>query len=566
MTTYTIQGFSRVINYTASTYEDYRASTLELVRQDGQDSLLYHYGWIDETGTSPKFAQVHDLWSGSVTMTRAGDLPLQMLDQSFFIEKQVFQITWAPGKTAYVLAFFQPAEGIETYFFMGGDIPVITDLASLNGFLANPQDYILEGPFEGGEAIPIGGFANVATTEDDVLFAFDGVSLEWNGGAGNDTLTGSTNDDVLIGGAGDDVITTGGGGDSVWGATGNDSITGGGNFTFMSGGAGDDTLVGGSEFGEFQEGGSGNDLIFMTNGQDFGGGYYVSHAHANGGSGADTINGGLAGDNASGGNGNDLMNGGVGDDWFQGDAGADTLMGDVGNDNLSGGAGTDLLDGGLGNDVLAGGLEGDTLRGQDGNDLLNGDGGLDYVYGGRGSDTVNGGLGNDRLFGDAGADSLVGDAGNDQLSGGTQNDIMEGGEGNDLLKGDAGNDVLYGGDGKDTLQGGADADILEAEGGADEFRYTLASESTLALMDTVYGYELGLDVIDLSRVDAVSGTTGNQTFTFIGSDAFTAAGQVRIYEDAGSTFVEANTTGTDGAEMAIYLAGVTGLTAGDFIL
>lgn len=568
MTTYTIQGFSRVVDYETGLYGDYRSSTIELVRQDGDTSFVYHYGWIDETGSSPKFANIEDHWSGSVLLTRSGDAPLQMLDESFFIEKQVYQVTWAPGQTAYVLGFFQPVEGVETIFFMGGSIPAITDLASLNSFLALPQDYIMEGPFEGGEDISLGGFANLTTTEDDVLTGVEGAPLYWSGGVGNDTLTGTAENDRMNGGAGDDVLTTGGGADSIWGGLGNDMITGGGNFTFMSGGAGNDTLIGGSQFGEFQNGGSGDDLIVMTNGQDLGDGYWVSHANANGGSGHDTIIGGLAGDNAFGGNGNDLMTGNEGSDWFSGGAGADTLRGDAGDDNLAGGAGADSLEGGIGNDVLEGGTEGDTLRGQDGNDVLSGGDGLDYMYGGWGNDTGWGGLGNDRMFGDANADTLYGEDGNDQISGGSQADFIEGGEGNDLLKGDGGNDVIYGGEGRDTLLGGADADELEGEGGADEFRYTAVSESTLARMDTIYGFEIGVDVIDLSRIDAITGAgaTGNQAFTFIGADAFTAAGQLRVYEDGGNTVIEANNTGIANAEMVIYVAGMTGLTADDFIL
>lgn len=566
MTTYTTQGFSRVINYETSTYTDFQPASLELVREDGDNSFLYHYGWVDESGQAPKFAQIDDLWSHTATMTRNGADPVDLRSYEVFTEKQVYQVTWEPGKTAYVLGIFQPAEGIETIFFIGGDLPVITDLISLSAFMALPQDYILEGPFEGGQAIPLDSFANQAITQDDHVVALSGVSLHWDAGAGNDTVLGGTADDVLVGGSGNDWMTSGGGSDTLWGGLGNDTLHGGGNFTNMMGGAGNDVLHGASEFGENQEGGSGDDLIMMSNGQDFGGGNWVSHSHANGGSGRDTITGGLAGDVASGGNGADLMNGNQGDDWFSGGNGNDTVNGDAGSDNLSGGLGNDSLVGGDGNDVLDGGGNDDIASGGEGNDNLIGGDGNDKLYGGNLADTLSGDAGNDTLFGDNGIDSLSGGLGADQLNGGAGDDYLDGGDGKDLLKGDAGADFILGGAAADTLQGGASADEMDGGFGADQFRYLLASDSTNSARDQIFSFEVGSDKIDLSRVDANSGLGGTQDFVFIGSDAFTAAGQVRLSVSPTDTVIEVNTAGADGAEMAIVLLGVTTLSAGDIIL
>ena len=530
MTTFTIQGFSRVMNYDTSQYEDYSASTLQVIRPDFMPDFHYEYGFIDETGMSPQFAEIfYDLTHSSV-LSRPDMAPVEMVDSAVFLEKLVYAVSWGVGKTTYVFQTFDPVGGVEHVFFIGGDMPTITDLASLNAFLANPRDYILDGPFEGGNDIPLADFLNTTVTENDLVTAHTGVDLYWDGGAGHDTLNGGSGDDTLLGGVGNDSLWGDTGANTLVGGAGDDTLTGTGNFDYMSGGAGNDVLLGGSTFGENLSGGAGDDLIEQTNGQDFGGGVWFSHGHANGGSGNDTINGGLAGDHAFGGNGNDVMSGIDGDDNYAGGAGDDTINGGVGNDNLQGGDGNDSLIGGTGDDLM------------------------------------NGGLGNDRMSGDTGNDTMTGDAGKDTFLAGAGNDSVNGGFGNDSLRGDSGRDTLVGGVGNDTLQGGANQDLLQGETGADQFRYIAVSESTATAMDTISGFELGVDDISLSTIDAKPLVAGDQAFAFIGTAAFTAVGQVRIVESGGSTRVEVNTVGTSGAEMVILIDGVTGLLATDFIL
>jgi Ca2+-binding RTX toxin-like protein len=530
MTTFTTTGFSRTVDYLAGTYGDFQAATLEVIRQDGQGDFVYHYNSIDETGMGPKFANIFDPWSLSMIVSPGGaHVPVDLKNGTDFVERLIFAVDWGVGKTSYVLSTFQPVEGIETIFFLGGDLPVIADLAGLNTFLARPQRYVLEGPFEGGTAIPLGGLPNTTVVEDDVVTAIADLSLYWDAGVGNDTVTGGLTNDTLIGGAGDDVMASGGGSDTLMGMTGNDSLTGTGFYTFLGGGAGDDTLVGQSDFGDQLEGGAGNDLIRMSDGQVMGETRF-SHSHANGGSGQDSIEGGLAGDVAHGGQGDDV------------------LTGYAGEDQLEGGGGNDLIIGGTDNDMLSGGLGADTLRGDNGRDTVLGGGGNDRVLGGGQNDRIEGGLAQDKLFGNAGADLVFGDAGHD------------------LVQGDAGADSLYGGEGNDTLIGGTEADLLEGGAGADQFRFVTRADSALAAPDRIADFELGLDLIDLSRIDAVAGVTGNQAFAWIGTAAFTAEGQVRLASAGGGHQLEVNTTGASGAEMIILATDLTGIGAGDFIL
>ena len=121
----------------------------------------------------------------------------------------------------------------------------------------------------------------------------------------NDTLTGSSSNNVLMGGAGADTLTGNGGNDSLEGGDGADTATGGDGDDFIDLGEGDDVA----------EGGGGNDALF-------------------GGIGADTLKGDA---------GDDLLVGDLGDDTLEGGAGDDTLAGDGGSDVLKGGAGDDVF-------------------------------------------------------------------------------------------------------------------------------------------------------------------------------------------------------------------------------
>jgi Ca2+-binding RTX toxin-like protein len=164
---------------------------------------------------------------------------------------------------------------------------------------------------------------------------------------------------------------------------------------------------------------------------------------------------------------------------------------------------------------------------------------------------VNGSAGNDtidasaltagaitlRLEGDGGLDTLIGSAGNDVLVGGT---------------GYA--DSLFGGDGQDTF---------------------VFSGLSLATLDTGIGAnnrdvieDFSADIIDLQQIDANVNTAGDQAFSFIGTNAFTAAGQIRFFADsAGNTIVEGNMDGTLGADFQIELHAFSAqLQAGNFVL
>jgi Ca2+-binding RTX toxin-like protein len=74
----------------------------------------------------------------------------------------------------------------------------------------------------------------------------DSVTLCTNvrGGAGNDTITGDDNGNVLWGGPGDDTISGGPGADMIYGETGNDTLSGDAGNDFIYGGPGVNTIYG----------------------------------------------------------------------------------------------------------------------------------------------------------------------------------------------------------------------------------------------------------------------------------------------------------------------------------
>ena len=166
-------------------------------------------------------------------------------------------------------------------------------------------------------------------------------------------------------------------------------------------------------------------------------------------------------------------------------------------------------------------------------------GGGDDLYDlGGGADIAWGGKGNDTMLGGAGADFLMGEAGNN---------VIEGGRGGDDLVGTLGNNLFVYGDVAQSHGTGAAMDVIENFLGQDGTSH--------------------VNRIDLSGIDAVPGG-GEDAFVFVGTAAFTGAGQVRLVEAGGGTYVEVSTQGGAEPDMQIWLSGVAAasLSAADFVL
>ncbi|MFC7380557.1 hypothetical protein ACFQQC_18630, partial [Brevundimonas sp. GCM10030266] len=284
------------------------------------------------------------------------------------------------------------------------------------------------------------------------------VSAQGDDGGVSVTFEGRAGDDVLIGGRGSDTLN-GGDGDDL-----------------LRGGAGSNTLIGGAgiDTADYSTG-TARVVASLTAGT----------ASSNGFGGADSLSGieNLVGsafnDELTGSGGNNVLSGGAGDDVILGLAGDDIIMGGGGVNVLNGGAGIDLLD-------YSQASSGVRAQLNTGTAVNNGDGG---------SDTISG---FEHLTGSAFNDTLVGDAGNN---------IIRGGLGSDLLIGGAGDDTLYGGSGAgNELYGGLGNDyfVLEANDTVVEF----ANEGIDTVEVRIDRYNLGANIERL-----VYGGTGNFTGT-----------------------------------------------------
>lgn len=409
----------------------------------------------------------------------------------------------------------------------------------------------------------------------------------------------------IFGFGGDDVITTGSRVDTVNGGLGNDTIRGGGDADWLVGDEGNDRIFGdggndkifGTADDDELHGGGENDLIYGDFGQD----------QLFGDAGADTL---------SGGPGADSMSGGAGDDIFYLE-GADSLAEDVGGGNdiayasqtfqitsasyvltagaeietltaeamsptiaitLTGNAFGQLIVGSAGNNLIDGGGGTDTLRGGAGDDVYIVDDASDIVVelAGGGADRVSAKadyslaagvsvetLGTDNDAGTA-AITLRGNEIDNRIIGNAGANALYGGAGDDRIEGGAGSDRIEGGLGTDHLFGGAGADVFVFARG--DSRSMIRSDGKKYLPDVIWDFVSGEDRIDLSAIDANSGTASNDAFTFLGTGAFTGhAGELRYEARGAQLLMLADTDGNGVGDFQIVLT-APGLQAADFIL
>ncbi|WP_052500937.1 calcium-binding protein [Jannaschia aquimarina] len=170
-------------------------------------------------------------------------------------------------------------------------------------------------------------------------------------------------------------------------------------------------------------------------------------------------------------------------------------------------------------DSLEVGADGnDTIYGLFGDDLLVGNGGNDRMFGGDGDDTLEGGDGDDLMNGGDGADELIGGDGNDRMKGGAGEDTVDGGAGNDRIWGGFDSDLLLVGEGDDNLRTGLG---VVGDGAADTILVDVLANGD----DFVFGFEGGLDRIDLNGFDAtVSFENDNTVVALDGGGTITLFG------------------------------------------
>jgi Ca2+-binding RTX toxin-like protein len=277
-------------------------------------------------------------------------------------------------------------------------------------------------------------------------------------------------------------------------------------------------------------------------------------------------------------NAHDVLAGAGRDTVLGGDA-EDRVYDQSGNDRYVLAGGNDVVYAGFGNDTMSGGAGLDILRF---NYLINDMGALDGNVAGITCDLAKTGVQDFGIFGQdriSGFERAFGGNGNDRLLGNAADNLLSGYlSGDDTLNGRGGKDQLAGDSGRDLLIGGAGADYLEpglGDGARDVIRFLRIGDGVVGTdplaLDYIDGFTAGTaataDRIDLSPIDARSGTPANDAFKFKGLGSFSsAAGEVRLEIVGGNTLVHVDIDGDAVSEMNFWVNGVTALGAADFIL
>lgn len=337
-------------------------------------------------------------------------------------------------------------------------------------------------------------------------------SWSWNAATETMTQTGRGTNDTIRGTSVQDVINGGKGNDELFGLAGADTL---------NGGAGNDTL----------HGGGGADRMVGSTGDDT---YYVDDA------------GDVVVEGATGGT-YDVVRASV----------TYTLARNVEGLELYG-TGLTGIGNSLGNAIFCDSAA--TIYGMNGNDYIVGSLGADTIHGGNDDDFIYA----DYLgFGISGGDRLYGDAGADQLFGSGGNDIINGGTGNDTLQGNGGMDALAGGTGDDVFVFQAVSD----SGTTSTTRDTITDfqESALPATEADKIDLAAIDADAVAGGDQAFSFIGTGPFT--AASVGDTAGQVRFQVIGGKTYVYVDVDRDQSADMTIRLTGNhSGLAAGDFNL
>lgn len=370
-------------------------------------------------------------------------------------------------------------------------------------------------------------------------------------------ITGTSGDDLLQGTDAAEAIDGFGGNDRLHGGGGNDVLAGGDGRDDLSLDAGDDLLDGGAGTDWLRVSGTTGVTVDLgqTAAQATGLGTDTIRGIENieGGGGRDLLTGNAGDNHLRGGDGNDVLRGGAGNDSLFGLAGADTVHLDEGDDRIGGGNGTDWL---FGHGSRATFIDLGTTAAQ-----WTGYG-MDRVWG---IENLSGGSVDDRLKGTSEANHLRGNDGNDTLVGRGGNDRLEGGAGNDKLVGGPGADVLMGGSGADRLVGGSGRDTLTGGTGADVFVFGSTGHSPAgSARDVIRDFERGLDMVDLRRIDADDGASGDQAFGFSGTTA--QAHSVWTSQSGADLVLRGDVNGDRTADFEILLIDETGFSSANFML
>jgi Ca2+-binding RTX toxin-like protein len=321
------------------------------------------------------------------------------------------------------------------------------------------------------------------------------------------------------------------------------------------------------------------------------------------------------------------LTGAAGQDVLVGNGESNILRGLAGQDNLIGGGGADTMYGGADNDAyyvdnagdivweyagegtgdfviasasyaLTAGSEIEQLQvdssvgtapinltgnefnnfifGSSGDNVINGGGGADYMSGGKGNDTYVVDNVGDSLFenGDIhstpeneseGFDTVLTSV-NFNVGLYSEIEVLQAiGTANVSLTGSLDNNRIIGNDGINVIDGSYGKDTMTGGGGGDAFLWSSINEIGLFNFDPdiITDFNTAQDVLHFTNIDANETVAGNQDFTFIGTAAFTAPGQINWFTNGTDTFIQLNTNADPTVDGIIQLNGVQ---SGDAVL
>jgi hypothetical protein len=104
---------------------------------------------------------------------------------------------------------------------------------------------------------------------------------------------------------------------------------------------------------------------------------------------------------------------------------------------------------------------------------------------------------------------------------------------------------------------------LRGNGGGDAFLWSSVGEVGLNNPDIVTDFNTAQDVLHFTNIDADDTLPDDQNFSFRGTEAFTAAGQINWFSNGTDTFIQLNTNADLAADAIVQLNGVL---SGDSVL
>lgn len=333
----------------------------------------------------------------------------------------------------------------------------------------------ITGSIAGNGQVILSSLAGAGITDIDATDFSGGIVMQ-PGGAFTEalTITGGAGNNVLVGSDQDDTFETGDGDDTIQAGLGNNTITSGG---------GNDTITASNGDNEI-DAGEGDDAITVGNGAN----------NITAGAGNDTVSVGSGTNTIDLGDGDNSFTLGGGDNTVTGGAGADVGTAGAGNNTVDLGDGDNSFTAGNGDNTVSTGAGADTISLGNGDNVVETGAGADNITVGTGNNTITAGAGADLItLTPGGSNSIILGAGDSGVAAGTYDMITGFTPGQDTL----------------TFGLGGGSDINTGTGAADTF------DAALLAADTAFGGTAGMQYF------IAEGAGG--TWVFVDSDANGAA-------------------------------------------